>query len=170
MTTEEKKEYAKQRYYAKREEILQKSKQRYEKDKEIIKERHRNWLKENPNYMKLWKANNKEYVAEYDKTYHKTYNKTQMGRALMLVKDYRQNDRKYKRGNIDFDAKWIVDNIFSSTCVYCGESDWTKLGCDRKDNSKPHTKDNVVCSCFKCNAKKGSLSYDEYIKRLGKKT
>ena len=52
---------------------------------------------------------------------------------------------------IDFDAKWIVDNIYSKTCTHCGESDWHKLGCNRLDNTKPHTKDNVEPCCQHCN-------------------
>lgn len=53
-------------------------------------------------------------------------------------------------------SKWIVENIFSGQkCVYCGDQDWTHLGCDRIDNTKPHTPDNVVCSCGLCNIERG---------------
>lgn len=43
-----------------------------------------------------------------------------------------------------------MENIFAKPCAYCGETDWTQLGCHRIDNSKPHTIDNVVCCCRKC--------------------
>ena len=67
----------------------------------------------------------------------------------------------------DFDGKWIVDNIFTNECIYCGESDWHKLGCDRKDNSKPHTKDNVVCCCTRCNKLRSNKFTVDEMKEIG---
>lgn len=67
----------------------------------------------------------------------------------------------------DFDGKWIVDNIFTNECIYCGESDWHKLGCDRKDNSKPHTKDNVVCCCTRCNKLRSDKFTVDEMKEIG---
>ena len=97
-----------------------------------------------------------EYQAEYDKT--------PMGRAAHLVNRYKSSDKKYNRGECTLTAQWIVDNIFSQPCHYCGESDWTKIGCDRIDNSKPHTPDNVVPCCMKCNRKRGRKDYEKFIK------
>ena len=48
-------------------------------------------------------------------------------------------------------AEWIIKNIFSRPCAHCGETDWRKLGCNRLDNSKPHTMDNCEPCCLKCN-------------------
>ena len=59
--------------------------------------------------------------------------------------------------------EWIVDNLFSGqVCVYCGESNWKKLGCDRMDNTFGHTPDNVVCSCLSCNSKHNDNNYWQY--------
>lgn len=81
-----------------------------------------------------------------------------MYRATHLLCGYRKQDKKNGFGNIiDFDGKWIVDNILSKPCVHCGESDWTKIGCNRIDNSKPHTKDNVEPCCRHCNISLGSV-------------
>ena len=82
---------------------------------------------------------------------NKEWYKTIIGRASGLVNSYNQNDKKYGRGKGDITAKWIVENIFTKPCVHCGETDWHKLGCNRLDNSKPHTKDNVEPCCRKCN-------------------
>lgn len=88
----------------------------------------------------------------------KDYIKTPMGRALHLLCGYRKQDKKNGFGNvIDFDARWIVENIFSKVCPHCGETDWAKLGCNRLDNSKPHTKDNVEPCCNKCNRSLGAI-------------
>ena len=35
-----------------------------------------------------------------------------------------------------------------------------------KDNSLPHTPENVVPCCLSCNSKKGSIGYEEYLKML----
>ena len=124
-------------------------------------------------YMRDWSKKNKEKVKEIAKKsylknkskrleyakqhlsekieYNKQRRKTPIGRASYLVQGYAREDKKYGRGEVDFDAQWIVDNIFTKPCVHCGETDWYKLGCNRKDNSKPHTKENVEPCCHKCN-------------------
>jgi len=79
------------------------------------------------------------------------YNSTQIGRAVNLLSTYNKSDRDCARGVGNLTAEWIVNNIFSKSCPYCGETDWRKLGCNRLDNSKPHTKDNVEPCCGRCN-------------------
>ena len=112
-------------------------------------------------YKKQWFKENKEERDEY----RKQYRKTPMGRADYLLQRYRQSDKKHNRGECTLTAQWIVENIFSKPCHYCGKTDWTKIGCDRIDNSKPHTEDNVIPCCMNCNRKKNTKSYDEFIKK-----
>ena len=75
----------------------------------------------------------------------------------------KREDKKRNRGKCTLTAQWIMDYIFTKKCVYCGESDWKKLGCDRIDNSKPHTEDNVVCCCGECNTKRGTKEFEEFL-------
>ena len=135
-----------------------------EEEKEKNRERARKWGQEHKEKVlekvKKWnqehKEERKEYLKEYRKKHKediKNYLKTPFGRASYLLQNYRREDRKYQRGEIDFDAKWIVENILSKPCVHCGETDWTKIGCNRLDNFKPHTMDNVEPCCAKCNRK-----------------
>lgn len=105
-----------------------------------------------------WKERYQAHREEKLK-YHKQYEKTPYGRALNLITTYRHNDRLCNRGECTLTAQWIVDNIFSRSCLYCGESDWRKLGTDRIDNSRPHTPNNVVCSCGKCNKQRSKKSF-----------
>lgn len=72
-------------------------------------------------------------------------------RARCLLSSYNTEDAKYSRGKGNLTAQWIVENIFSKSCVHCGETDWHKLGCNRLDNLKPHTMDNVEPCCYHCN-------------------
>lgn len=95
----------------------------------------------------------KEKHPDYFKNYEKKYRQTKHGRALNLLRMYKQSDKKSNRGKCTLTAKWIVDNIFSKQCSHCDENDWTKIGCNRLDNKLPHTPENVEPCCFKCNAK-----------------
>ncbi len=109
-----------------------------------------------------WKEKNKEKTKEYwrkwreahkekQKMYDDNYRNTKIGRATSLLKDYNRHDLEMGRGQGDLTREWIVENILSKPCAHCGQNDWKKIGCNRLDNSKPHTKDNVEPCCLKCN-------------------
>jgi len=101
-------------------------------------------------YKHQWYLNNKERLKQKSVNYRKT----KIGRASYLLYGYSIQDRRNGFDEkIDFNAKWIVENILSKPCAHCGETDWTKIGCNRIDNSKPHTMDNVEPCCKKCNGK-----------------
>ena len=78
-------------------------------------------------------------------------NNPQMEKANSILQNYKRNDKMYNRGECTITSQWIVENIFSQPCAHCGETDWNKLGCNRIDNSKPHTIDNVEPCCEECN-------------------
>lgn len=145
-------------YTAKRNEY---GKQWRKEHREEKKECDRRWREEHPDYGKQWYQENKEQRTEQ----MKQYGKTQLGRAKYLKHGYDQkdSDRGFSTDqNIDED--WIIKHVFGSSCIYCGESDWTKLGCDRIDNTKGHTPDNVVCSCWDCNKeRKNKFTVEEFI-------
>lgn len=102
---------------------------------------------------------------EYHKNYLKQYNKTPMGRSLYLIQSYRQADAYYNREQPDFNAKWFMNHVMTSQCAYCGETNWRELGADRIDNSKGHTKDNIICSCQKCNRERGRKPFAEFWRK-----
>lgn len=126
-------------------------------------------------YMRIWSSKNRERVRELAKEsyirnrekrlryakehqeekieYNKDYRKTPIGRALYILGGYKREDSKYNRGESDLTAQWIVENIFTKPCAHCGETDWRKIGCNRLDNSRPHTMDNVEPCCHDCNLK-----------------
>ena len=143
-----KREYLKQRYQINKEKILEQKKQYYQDNKEKRVE-----------YAKQRYQTNKEKIAEQQKQ----YNQTSMRRAKNLVSSYNQTDKQMGRGECTLTAQWIVKHIFSQKCLYCGESDWRKLGCDRIDNSLPHTEDNVVPCCGDCNTKRGTKTFEEFL-------
>ncbi len=146
-----------------------------EERKAANREANRRWRETHPKYKTEWLEKHPDYYAEFynankDKKAAQgvEYRSTKKGRAVNLVRNYRYTDKLYSRGECTITADWIVENIFSQPCHYCGKTDWKELGCDRIDNSLPHTPDNVVPCCHHCNIKKHTTSYDEFIKLIGK--
>lgn len=137
--------------------------------REAVKRHYQNNREKKLEYQTEYNKKNKEKLAEYHAEYDAKYYSTPKGRASNLAGTYKQEDKKYGRGECTITAKWILENIFNGqVCHYCGKADWRELGCDRIDNSLPHTPDNVVPCCKMCNIKKGTMSYDEYMKKIGK--
>lgn len=113
---------------------------------------------ERKEYLHQWYLNHKEYCQEYRKNRREITRKqdqerrqTPIGRAAYLCKGYKREDKKYNRGKCTLTAEWIVDNIFSKPCAHCEKTGWQIIGCNRIDNSKPHTPDNVEPCCEECN-------------------
>lgn len=124
-------------------------------------------------YNKQYRAEHKEEIKVYRKDnidkqreHNRKYFKSQIGRATRLVKNYKRNDSNAGRKACTLTREWVVDHIFSSSCVYCGDSDWRHLGCDRIDNSLPHTPENCICACGICNIDRQlqEMSVEEFKK------
>lgn len=151
-----------------RDKILEQQRKWCEKNRDKLKiydyNRKKKYREENRDkyleQQRKWRENNRDKTRKSQKQYYdnnkekaRQYKKTKMGRADRLLCGYNRSDRN--RGldiSNNVNSKWIVNNIFSGQkCVYCGDSDWTHLGCDRIDNNKPHTPENCVPCCFVCN-------------------
>lgn len=166
----------KQYYQDNKEEILEQKKQYCQDNKEKIAEyrqnnkekiakRQKQWREDNPEYNKQYHQDNREEIAERKKQHRQT----QYGRATNLCHNYQQEDKKYNRGDCTLTPDYIVEQIFPNGCLYCGEKDLTKLGCDRVDNDLPHTPDNVVCCCVDCNKKRRQKGFDMFLYKSWRK-
>lgn len=116
---------------------------------------------------KIKLAKSKKWNKEHSKelcAYSSKYRSKKKGRASILYNAYRNADALYKREYTapPITSSYILDRIFTSSCYYCGETNWRKLGCDRIDNNLPHQEGNVICCCKKCNIKKGLKSVKLY--------
>lgn len=119
-----------------REELNAKRKLYREEHKEELKEKHNLWRQNNP--MKV--------------------------RACDIVQNSKKEDRKSNRGECTITSQWVIDKIFSSKCIYCGDDNWEHLGCDRIDNNVPHTPENCVCACGICNVERGDkYTVEEFV-------
>lgn len=160
-------------YYNHKDNILEERRKKYATDPEFREKtllKNKQYKEEHPEYVVSYKEKHKEELKEYNKEYYLDYKETKFGRASNLLGAYKQRDEKiYKRGKCTITHEWIIENIFNGqVCVYCKrESDWHRLGCDRKDSSLPHTPDNCVPCCLSCNSQKGTMSYEEYMKKVG---
>lgn len=139
-----------------------------EERKKAQKEAQKRWYQKNierereksKKHRKQYYEENKEIINEKNRI---KYKEDQLRRAYVLLYEYNRADKKNNRGDGDLTPQWIVENIFSKQCK-CGESDWTKLGCNRINNSLPHTKDNVEPCCKECNSRLNAkeLKRDEF--------
>lgn len=136
-------------------------KQYYEKNKEKLLAKQKQYYLDNKEIYKKYYNSNKESIIQRQLEYNVEYDKTPMARANNLLARYKRQDRLNNRGECDFDAKWIVENIFTQPCAHCGKTGWKVIGCNRLDNSKPHTKDNVEPCCFECNIKELKMERSE---------
>lgn len=92
----------------------------------------------------------------------KVSNMTIRQKASKMISAYKHRDIYLGVAPCDIDIDWMIDNIIKKPCVYCGDT--TRIGCDRIDNNKGHTKDNVVPCCYECNcARNNNFSYDEML-------
>ena len=188
MTKEEKREYDIRRYQASKEKIAARIAEYYQANKDKVAARMVEYYQTNKEkkleYQAEYRKANKEKIAAHKSEYYQAnkekfaeyyqankeevavqkaeYRATPIGRAVNLLSGYRQSDKKHNRSECTLTPQWIVDNIFNKPCHYCGESDWHKIGCDRIDNSKPHTEDNVVPCCSECNIKRKTMEYNEF--------
>lgn len=112
-------------------------------------------------YHKEWWQKNKKKRYEIRKLWIEK--NPERWRASQLVNAYRQSDKKNDRGDCTLTIDWIIDNIFPKHCVHCGKTGWNIMGCNRLDNDKPHTPDNVEPCCWECNNKlfRESLNRDK---------
>lgn len=81
-----------------------------------------------------------------------------------MISAYRIKDKNKDMQN-DLTRNFFEDNIISKPCSYCGSEE--NVGCDRIDNSKGHTMDNVIPCCYICNTVRNRTFTVDEMKILG---
>lgn len=82
-----------------------------------------------------------------------------------MISSYKHKDKVNNVSICDIDIDWMIENIINKPCYYCGDTH--RIGCDRIDNSKGHTKDNVVPCCYECNCARNNNFSVEEMKIIG---
>ena len=146
--------------------------------KERRAEYNRRYREKHPDYWKVWNREHPDKRREYNKAQDgkytpavkkavNAYHARPLCRAQNLLTSYRQFDST-KGWETDITSERIKELITTRTCIYCGCSDWKKLGLDRISNDRPHSIFNVVVSCRDCNVKRGRKPFWEYLEIIGK--
>lgn len=127
-----------------------------EKRNEKQRERyHKNKEKHNLAARK-WALNNKEKVREIQR-------KSRKNNQPKLLLNNCKNRSRIKGFDCNLTIDWVKENITSKSCIYCGETH--RIGCDRIDNSKGYTIDNVIPCCGDCNRiRSNKYSVEETIR------
>ena len=130
---------------------------------------HKEYMRKT-DYNRKYQAEHPEKAREKTKKYHQNhpekaveYNHTVKGRAVKLVNQYNQVDKRMGRFENNISSDYLVNVLFPKGCAYCGEKDPKKLGADRIDNNRGHSADNVVCSCAACNKNRHKKDFVEYF-------
>ncbi len=90
-----------------------------------------------------------------------TERQSNIKRDKYIVQDTKKNDKKKGREN-DIDREFVRSRI-AEGCSYCGDTE-NRMTLDRIDNSKGHTKENVMPACIRCNLIRGSMPYEAWEK------
>ncbi len=99
-------------------------------------------------------------VKSKDNARKRAERKVPSKRARFILEDTRKSDKKKNREN-DLDLEFIKD-IISNGCVYCGENE-INICLDRIDNSRGHTKDNILPACVRCNYIRNSMPHEAWL-------
>lgn len=170
MTEEEKKkkkaEYDKEYRAKNKERIANRHKEWYAKNKEKkhlydIEYRKKN-VERRKEVKKAWNKANKKKMSAYNKQFYQTI----AGMAARRRNHYLADDKEKGFDTAQtITAKWIAENILTASCIYCHDAEPYHLGCDRIDESKGHTPDNVVCACPVCNWERSlqKMSVEEFV-------
>ncbi len=89
----------------------------------------------------------------------------QRSKVSKMLSQYKLKDIKkgYEYSDISIDEGI---KLFNQPCIYCGDT--KNIGLDRIDNSKGHTRDNVVPCCYTCNVARSNNFTHEEMFELGK--
>lgn len=112
--------------------------------------RRKKWYENNPDYNKLWRANNQEYLRNH------------MGDAV--IKNQKRRARNSALPHTLTREQWEkIKQRFGGTCAYCGKN---------KPLTQEHfiplikggefTHNNIICACQNCNATKGAKDFFDW--------
>jgi hypothetical protein len=80
--------------------------------------------------------------------------------ARFILREARRSDTM--RGHACDLTKQEIEQLIARGCDYCGEKN-LRMTLDRIDNSKGHTRDNVVPACIRCNYARRNMPYEAWL-------
>ncbi len=98
--------------------------------------------------------------AAWQKKYRFESRRNSSERDRWILQDSRSTDKKRGLKN-DLDREFIKITI-ATGCSYCGETE-IRIGLDRIDNAKGHTKNNVRAACMRCNYLRRDMPFAAWL-------
>lgn len=123
------------------------------------------YVKQHLQHIKNKYQNDPEYAKRQRQYSHDRYHNDPAYRGSRLFYRYKRLDIKKNVAPADpseYPTLKEVNEMLLQPCVWCGETDWHKIGLDRKDNRFGHVRGNIQPCCKRCNDKKGKLSNEEF--------
>jgi len=80
--------------------------------------------------------------------------------ARFILREARRSDTL--RGQTCDLTKQEIESLIAAGCSYCGEKE-LRMTLDRIDNSKGHSRDNVVPACIRCNYARRNMPYEAWL-------
>ena len=156
-----------------------KRKEYYQTHRDTVLKSVAEWRAKNHTYNAEYYQANKEKIAEYNAAYYQANKDTLLKKqaeyyqenkdkiadyydpqthplnwAKQMVNTYRRMDRERGFGDSKtITAEWFLEHIAYRQCAHCGKQGIGLVGCNRLDNTKGHTIDNVEPCCLSCNCK-----------------
>ena len=188
------KEKAQEYYQNNKEKVIERSLRRYDEHKEEIHLQRRQynvahkgeiaeygqqWYQANKGRVRKRYEERKEEIAECKRRYHlANAERIRMCERLYSQEHpevHRNANRKRRALKLDAEGNFtdeefqLLCEAFENKCIYCHKEEELPLAAEHMTPlSRGGSNDisNIVPSCASCNAKKGTKTYDEYIKQL----
>jgi hypothetical protein len=80
--------------------------------------------------------------------------------ARFILREARRSDTL--RGQTCDLTKSEIEQLIGRGCSYCGETA-LRMTLDRIDNSRGHTRDNVIPACIRCNYARRNMPYEAWL-------
>jgi 5-methylcytosine-specific restriction endonuclease McrA len=145
-------------------------KEHREKARQYSCKRYREHKKELREYFHKWYIEHEDEYRKYLNQYQNNKYKTDpVFRAIQIFNVYKQRDKRkgiMPDNPADYPTKEEYVQMLQQPCVFCGETDWHKIGLDRIDSSLGHIRGNLQPCCGSCNSKKNNMANEEFKQRI----
>jgi hypothetical protein len=172
---EKNREVARKSYQRNKEKILQRNKEWRERNKEYVKKssslRSLKWYKENKerHYQNgiMWKESNPDKIKEIKKRFAQRHPEKLKAEGFIYRQKLEGKFSSIKNGarRRNYSFKLTIEqfqHIIEQPCTYCGESE-KKIGVDRVDNTQGYTVENSAPCCKICNMMKKDMTLENFL-------
>ena len=156
-------DYARQRYAKKKDELREYHHSWCIEHKDEVNEYNRKYRQEHPD--KIYTPKHKKYYRQYQNMRYKT---DPVYRAKIIFNTDKQRDKQkglMPDNPTDYPTREEFIEMIQQPCIFCGETDWHKIGLDRIDSTKGHIRGNLQPCCKSCNDRKQDMSNEEFIEK-----